>query len=622
MSITWYKLKIKKQSNEYECYIRFKFDFQMQTIRIKAFLYKTDSEGNIALTDKKNKLGYDPRILGSLTVEKNFLKKKRKNSLNSKEKYFEVMKYQGNFNICNLPLIDDYFRNGKSLIYQYEDLIKLMNNKRYKIQISQKKFTIVLDVENHGNIYLNLYNKLEEVEKQELIFLEQNEEALCHRYSSNNLKENQNDDEIEIIENKNFNKFGGRIFIGSENKENINIDEKENEDKFDDYLYQNEKDEEENSDDSSVYDSNLFLDNDKNENSKNKNKLFSNIEKDLNLNNNNNINNKNVNPSCKVILGNNQKPNINNFQNGITNFNNNYNKIINNDNNSNNYNNLFIQLQKESNNINNINNILSSNSTLKINFFQNENSETESESNSNNKKELNFFEKAKNIVNKFNIQKDNNNINNNQEIISLSTSKNNIQINNNLIINTNNNFNLLCTRIISQKANDSLIANEEEKKILLSSTKFDSDKYNLNLLYKASLHGDDKNIFHNRCDNIKNLFLIILTLDNQKFGFYTSVGLSIDKKIIYDNDAFLFKWINEEMDCFHIKKGETAFYGFDDYVLYLGGEQLIIMDKFLNCASSCGLKMQNFKINNNYQINNGNKNFIIKELEAYNISEI
>ena len=117
MSITWYKLKIKKQNNEYECYIRFKFDFQMQSIRIKAFLYSTDSEGNITLTEKKNKLGYDPRIVGNLTIEKNFLKRKRRNVSNNKEIYFEVMKYQGNFNTCNLPLIDDYFRNEKPLIY-------------------------------------------------------------------------------------------------------------------------------------------------------------------------------------------------------------------------------------------------------------------------------------------------------------------------------------------------------------------------------------------------------------------------------------------------------------------------------------------------------------------------
>ena len=76
----------------------------------------------ICVTEEKNKLGYDPRILGSLTVEKNFLKNKRKS--NSKINY-EVMKYQGNFNICNLPLIDGYFKNDKALIDQYKEIIYL-----------------------------------------------------------------------------------------------------------------------------------------------------------------------------------------------------------------------------------------------------------------------------------------------------------------------------------------------------------------------------------------------------------------------------------------------------------------------------------------------------------------
>ena len=243
MSIKWYKIKIKKQSNEYECFIRYKFDFQMQTIRIKAFIYLTDSDGNISLSEKKNKLGYDPRILGSLTIEKNFLKLKRRNNSSDKPLYFQVMKYQGNFNICNLPLIDDYFRNGKALICQYKDLLYLMDNKKYKIQMTSKVFTIILDIINYGYISLNLFNKLEDVEKQELIFLQQDEEALCHRYFSNkfnvSLKNKRDTDEIEIIEeNKNFNQLGGRICIGGEENENINIEYDNNKKEIEDnYAY-------------------------------------------------------------------------------------------------------------------------------------------------------------------------------------------------------------------------------------------------------------------------------------------------------------------------------------------------------------------------------------------------
>ena len=603
MSITWYKLKIKKQTNEYECYIRFKFDFQMQSIKIKSFIYLTDSEGNIVVTEKKNKLGYDPRILGSLTVEKNFLNQKRKNNINNKQLYYEVMKYQGNFNICNLPLIDDYFRNGKALIYQYKNMIYLMDNKKYKIQMTPKIFTIILDVINYGFIPLNLFNKLEDVQKQELIFLQQNEDALCHRYISNKyhgVSKNKKDaDEIEIIEeNKNFNQLGGRICIGGENNNNINIDEekdkKEGEEILNKLYDENENYYDINSENSSIYDYNFL--NGKNEKLIiNNNKFFIN-DKDFSkgIQNCNVILNWNSNSSKK----NNKSKSKNKFSN--FNINNNISNIINN---NENYNNFFIKLYKEDHNFSNY-------------------SESNTKTNGNSaKKELNIFENDKNIFSKYNLEIEINN--NNQKINSSSKKFNQNQFLN--ICNNNNNvnnINIFSKNIIPQKVVDSLISNEAERKILLCSSGFDNTKYTLTLLYKSTLHGDNLLDFHKRCDNKKNIFLIILTLDNKKFGFYTSIGLSINKNIVYDNNAFLFKLSNSEMDCFHIKNKEIALYCKNDYILYLGGDQLIIKDKFLSGASSCGCKMKNYKINSNYQINNGNKNFIIKELEVYIISEI
>ena len=598
--ITWYKLKIKKQINDYECYIRFKFDPQMQSIKIKSFIYLTDSEGNICVTKEKNKLGYDPRILGSLTVEKNFLKNKRKS--NSKINY-EVMKYQGNFNICNLPLIDGYFKNGKALIYQYKEIIYLMDNKKYKIQMGPKKFTIILDMINYGNICLNLYNKLEDVEKQELIFLRQNESALCHRYLSNKFQENQNNrkegDEIEVIEeNKNFNQLGGRICIGREEGENMNLEEdkeqKEEGENETNFFNFNNNDDDADSDDSSIYDS-IFVTNGEENNGKLSinNKLFHNLKELSHENQNNSFINNISNYNEKRVSKSKNKNKIFNY-----NFNNvnNINKInnINNINNNENNNTLFIKLKKEGNTIINHN---------KINIFINQNITT----NSNSKKDLNFLDKAKNIVNKYGSQKD----------INITTTQINYSLNQNHI-----NFNSICNKTISDKGNLSLLLNQSEQNILLYSTGFDNNKYNLQLIYKSTINGDNIHNFHKSCDNRKNIFIMILTLDNTKLGFYSSVGLSSDNRNIYDDNAFLFKLGKSEMDCFHIKNGEIALYGYDDYVLYLGGDQLIIRDNFMSRESLCGMKMKNYRINTNYQLNNGNQKFIIKELEIYIISKI
>ena len=559
MSITWYKLKIKKQLSEYECYIRFKFDHQIQSIKIKSFIYSIDSEGNISLSDKKNKFGYDPRILGSLTIEKNFLKNKRKKNL-----YYDVMKYQGNFNICNLPLIDDYFRNGKALVYQYRDIIYLMDNKKYKIQMGPKKFSIILDVKNYGYIKLNLYSKWEEIERQELIFLYQNEDALCHRYLSNkseNLKNKKDIDEIEIIEeddNDNFIRSNPQSQLNEKN--NISLEEekdtKEGEENIDeDNLNNTLNTYEVNSDESSLYDS-IFLkegnDNDK-----------------LNDNNKNNNNKNNMYNSNNVNYNNNYSINI------ISGLNNN--NI-----------NLFEKLRQEGNNI------------ISFNYENKNQSFTEYST----KKEA-----SKSKLKKYMSDKKSNPFNN----IVISSLKTNEKMT----------FESINKELMHKKLLiESLISSESQKNILLCSSGFDSNKYSLKLLYKALKDTDNILTFHSKCDNIKNIFVIILTLDNKKFGFFTSKGLSSEKNAIYDDKAFLFRLNKEEIDCFHIKNGEIAFYGLNDYVLNLGGEQLVIRDKFLSNASYCGLKMKNYKTNVNYQLNNGNKNFIIKEMEVFCICEI
>ena len=591
MSITWYKLKIKKHISEYECYIRFKFDPQIQSIKIKSFIYLLDSEGNISLSDKRNKFGYDPRILGSLTIEKNFLKNKRKKNL-----YYDVMKYQGNFNICNLSLIDDYFRNGKALIYQYRDMIYLMDNKKYKINMGPKKFTLTLDVTNYGYIKLNLYSKLEEVERQELIFLHQNEDALCHRYLSNkseNVKNRKDTDEIEIIEddeNENFTRA-----LPPHGKNNTNMEEEKDTKEGEENLEEENMSKsfntyEVNSDESSYYDS-IFLKEGNENNDKvsvnnskivlnGKDKDASNTDKtNYNILLNENAHGKNKGSKSK----NNKIANNSNNVNYNTNYNININSNFNADKNNNI--NLFEKLKKEGNNI-----IISN--------YENKN---QSFTEYYTKKEMMKSKSKKNIS-----EKKYNPNNNNNSLINYFKSNENI------------NNNILPKKTLS----DILISTESEKNILLCSSGFDSTKHTLKLLYKSLNDTDDAITFHKKCDNKKNIFIIILTLDNKKFGFFTSNGLCSEQKIIYDNNAFLFKLNKEEIDCFHIKYGEIAFFGASDYILNLGGEQLIIRDKFLSNASFCGLKMRNYKTNLNYQINNGNKNFIIKELEVYSITEV
>ena len=101
-----------------------------------------------------------------------------------------------------------------------------MNNKSYKIIMSPKKFILILEVPNYGHLALNLYSKLEEVEKQELIFLHQNEDALNHRYlpnKSENEKNCKDKEEIELIVNDKNDNFTNVCHLNDRN--NLHIDE-------------------------------------------------------------------------------------------------------------------------------------------------------------------------------------------------------------------------------------------------------------------------------------------------------------------------------------------------------------------------------------------------------------
>ena len=56
---------------------------------------------------------------------------------------------------------------------------------------------------------------------------------------------------------------------------------------------------------------------------------------------------------------------------------------------------------------------------------------------------------------------------------------------------------------------------DTEKNMLLYSSGFDTNKYYLKLLYKSTKDTDDITVFQNKVHNKKNIFIIILTLDNK-----------------------------------------------------------------------------------------------------------
>ena len=64
--------------------------------------------------------------------------------------------------------------------------------------------------------------------------------------------------------------------------------------------------------------------------------------------------------------------------------------------------------------------------------------------------------------------------------------------------------------------------------------------FKFKLLYKATMDGDTKNIFHNKCDNQGPTVSIIESKDGQIFGGYASKSWDRNQKFISDPNSFLF----------------------------------------------------------------------------------
>ena len=152
------------------------------------------------------------------------------------------------------------------------------------------------------------------------------------------------------------------------------------------------------------------------------------------------------------------------------------------------------------------------------------------------------------------------------------------------------------------------------------------DKYNpiaYKLIYSSSSDGDSIKTFHNKCDGENFILLIIETTKGYKFGGFTSIGFDSSGFELNDNYAFLFSIDKQKI--YEIISGHAAVYcnrrfgpifcSQNDFNSY----NICICDNFLNNASSTSKKSVNYKINDEYELNFGEKDFIVKELEIYKL---
>lgn len=171
----------------------------------------------------------------------------------------------------------------------------------------------------------------------------------------------------------------------------------------------------------------------------------------------------------------------------------------------------------------------------------------------------------------------------------------------------------------------SIIKTFSEKKLLLSSVPQNPNKKNsdlkFQLIYKASIDGDSTNDFHDLCDNESDVIVAIETDSGLRFGGFTKIGFDSSCKSKIDDDAFLFSF--DKMKIYKIIKGYKAivcypqsgpcFFGSKNDIIHIG-------DKFLNNYSHTEKKNNTYEsMKDDYELNNGEPQFLIKELEIFKI---
>ena len=141
-----------------------------------------------------------------------------------------------------------------------------------------------------------------------------------------------------------------------------------------------------------------------------------------------------------------------------------------------------------------------------------------------------------------------------------------------------------------------------------------------NLLYKAFSDGDKASIFHEKCDNHPISLVLIETTDGIRFGGFTKKsweGKNI-KKI--DNDAFVFSI--ETGKCYDVKQDEPAVGCYLKFGPVFFGCQIRIYDEFFTKGGTTCLRGLNYKTTKDFELNNGQRNFVVKDIEVYEIETI
>ena len=140
------------------------------------------------------------------------------------------------------------------------------------------------------------------------------------------------------------------------------------------------------------------------------------------------------------------------------------------------------------------------------------------------------------------------------------------------------------------------------------------------LLYKASIDGDKAKVFHEKCDKHKMTLVLVETTKGVRFGGFTTKSWEghCTKKI--DNNAFVFSIDKNKI--FDIVRNEPAIGCYPKFGPVFFGCQIRVFDNFFTKGGTTCYRGLNYKTRNDFELNNGEQTYIIKDIEVYDIVPI
>ena len=163
-----------------------------------------------------------------------------------------------------------------------------------------------------------------------------------------------------------------------------------------------------------------------------------------------------------------------------------------------------------------------------------------------------------------------------------------------------------------------IIRDKYELELIVSKINKNNRKIKLDLIYKATTDSDSAESFHYHCNGARNSIILIETLNGKRFGGYTSQSWEGDGEQKKDPNAFVFSL--DKMETYKVIPSKEAIGCYPDYGAVFLGCQIRIFDNAFKNGGSTFTKGVTYLTNEDYELSGGEKQFGIKEIEAYSVT--